>query len=367
MALTYSTMPSLSQFEKDSSVRFAVRHTDVVLKRIDYLLKRYNVQASLAPIDRTRETGELINIILCELYLTLSYWLRENRGGQRLPAVQQGQRNPDFRPRAMEAGREPAIAALFDRVVRELSGVFGCSAGQVQQYIEEVFGRDLTQAGMTTDASKNGVYFDWYEREINRLRFKGGRAYHRNAKFILVPLNSKDYSPDVLIERKINGVKSVGFYKWAGFVMTMDRRFYMAKHHVATPEDEDQQHNVFHSAYTGGGMVSMAGSMLIRDGKILGIRGDSGHYQPLNHNIVAALLALQMHGVELRRIKIYTHDAKDEKSSVGTGDKVVKRGLTWQQYLNARADLLSKRPGAPADGEDLDEDLYNTPDEAYNV
>ena len=44
--------------------------------------------------------------------------------------------------------------------------------------------------------------------------------------------------------------------------------------------------------------------MLIKDGKILRIRSDSGHYKPLDTNILSVLRALQMLGYRIYGITI---------------------------------------------------------------
>ena len=43
--MNYTQIPSLSQWQKDSSVALAVRKTDVVLARIDTLLELYTAAA----------------------------------------------------------------------------------------------------------------------------------------------------------------------------------------------------------------------------------------------------------------------------------------------------------------------------------
>jgi hypothetical protein len=48
--------------------------------------------------------------------------------------------------------------------------------------------------------------------------------------------------------------------------------------------------------------------MLIRRGRILGIRNDSGHYHPRNEHIAHALRALLTYGVSIASIKIFAYN-----------------------------------------------------------
>jgi hypothetical protein len=62
----------------------------------------------------------------------------------------------------------------------------------------------------------------------------------------------------------------------------------------------------YHSSYLAGDKVLCAGTILIRAGRILGIRNNSGHYKPTADHLVNVLEALKMHGVPLDIISVST-------------------------------------------------------------
>jgi nitrite reductase/ring-hydroxylating ferredoxin subunit len=65
MELMYAGMPTLHQFQKDSSITFAVRKQDMILTRIDDALAAYNnpcrsghKRCRQGTEDREQETGD---------------------------------------------------------------------------------------------------------------------------------------------------------------------------------------------------------------------------------------------------------------------------------------------------------------------
>src|SRR2546426_388207 len=80
-----------------------------------------------------------------------------------------------------------------------------------------------------------------------------------------------------------------------------------------------------------GGPITPAGTMYAEHGIIKGIRPDSGHYKPLEHNIVAALLALQMFAVPMDGIEV--QDYAGER--LGTAREFVSSRLSWAQFQAA--------------------------------
>jgi len=108
--------------------------------------------------------------------------------------------------------------------------------------------------------------------------------------------------PDVMLAESDRGyvaLKRGGALQtkdWSGFIMTMSREIFMAK--------QDARGRVFHSSYTGGNRVAMAGTIGIFRGRITGIRTDSGHYAPGLHSLIAFLWALKMYRVNLKGISL---------------------------------------------------------------
>lgn len=323
--ITYKGMPTVTQFQKDSSVTFAVRNKDRILHHLDWLVERYHVH------NADRDSRLLSHIVLSEIFLTANYWIKSYHEGR-----------PD-----MKKERYPAVLALFEAAVMELCDLLKCTPPQVAQQIKEIFGRDLTEEGATTDSNKSTYYFNDKERALLRVRFKGGLAYHygldaeTHASLSLKPLNSDRFYLAIVRKNGHGGAKSEGFPGWAPFVMTREREFYMTKHWLGDP----QHRTIFHSSYTGGGMVSAAGTMAVKDGIITGIRPDSGHYRPLEHNIVGTLLALQMFGVRMDKLNIFDF----EKVPLGTAREFVGSRLTWAKFQEGAAKFrgLRNQPGQP--------------------
>src|SRR5262249_5130973 len=101
MSVMYRTMPTSGQFQKDSSVNFAVRADDRILKHIDWLLERYEVR------NRTGPTFDwsLRRVILCDLFLTCQFWIRSYM-----------EKNLRMKPE-----RYPAVFALLNVTLDELA------------------------------------------------------------------------------------------------------------------------------------------------------------------------------------------------------------------------------------------------------
>src|SRR5262249_56532973 len=113
------------------------------------------------------------------------------------------------------------------------------------------------------------------------------------------------------------------------FIMTLDREIFMTKHefHPPTPG------NNFHSSYNGGKPVTMAGTILIENGVIKGVRTDSGHYKPGLHNLTTFLWALTMYQVNLSRISLYDYAG----NFIATADAYLGGfGRSWQQFADGR-------------------------------
>jgi hypothetical protein len=310
--INYGKMPSPAEFHRDSSVMMAVRSQDRILSHLDEALARYHI---------TRKIYNRRNVILCDMFVTANYWLKSFR-----------EKNP-----AMKEGRYQAILALFQRVTSELQTAFQCTVTQVPGYITEMLGRDLTDGGRNTDAMRNPRYYDELTLRKFRLRFRSGRAYlfeHRSHLPVrLVPLNSELY------EQKITVMGTTRLDGWGPFVMTVERDFYMSKHHLADNADPTQC--IFHSAYKAAGTVSAAGTMLVKNGQILGLRGDSGHYKPLLHNMAMVVTAFSMLSVPLMPIRIKSFDAN--ATDLGSALDFVRSRLNWTEFENAAKDFRTNR------------------------
>jgi hypothetical protein len=225
-------------------------------------------------------------------------------------------------------------------VALDLKEQFGCKLTDVSQRVTEMVGRDLTEGGRKTDEERNVLYYDKLLVKKFRLRFRSGRVYRYEDRsrlpVRLVPLDSelfeqKDAEVEVKGAKRLRG--------WGPFVMTVEREFYMSKHYM--PGENDPTQGIFHSAYSAAGAISFAGTMLVKNGQILGIRGDSGHYQPLLHNMTVALAALSMHSVPLQSIRVI--DFNKDATDLGSAHEFIGSKLTWWEFEKAAKDFRRKR------------------------
>ncbi len=268
--IIYSRIPTLSQFQKDSSVTFAFRKSDPVLSRIDVLVDAYH--ESKHP-----------NTVICDLYYALDYWVRYVKSN-----------------RGMEKGRTHAIEGLHRCVTCHLCYLFNCGPGDVRRELDQTFGGEMSMIGMDTDFRDGKArYFTRQQLERHRIWFKGGLAYQSGAwgskgkrpERRLVD-SSNLYNPMAVFDKdKVSHVANVNY---GPFILTPGREFYMSYHR---PGEGNQHNGLYHSSYLAGETVMAAGSMLIERGRVKRIRSDSGHYKPTDTNMLAVLQALKMFAV----------------------------------------------------------------------
>jgi hypothetical protein len=315
---SYASIPTPEQFQHDSSVSFAFRKNDIILSHIDWILQRYKM--------RVRVGNEPLAVpILSHLFLTSNFWIK---------SFHEGNSN-------MLKGRYPAVLAVFEASANALCTLLACNRGSLALMIEEIFGRDMHTHGFQVDHdSKRAYYMDKSERQLYRVRFKGGLAYqypswNTSAPMRLMLANSKKvYVP---INRKgTNGQVEESSKNFGCFVMTLERELYMFEPLVGAA---NSQSGMFHSSFNGGDVVTMAGSMLIKNGKILGIRSDSGHYKPSHMNMAFLLEALAMYAVDLKRIRLYDFD----NTELGNGFEFLKARMSWSEFQTRRRDERAHR------------------------
>jgi hypothetical protein len=319
--ITYDRIPTVAQFKKDSSVTFALRGNDRILSHLDWLLERFH--SNHGPnVFRP-------HVIACDLFVTANYWIKSYH-----------QNNP-----RMLKERYPAVLALFASTVDQLALMFGCARKrlntgdevkptmwgelEVQKQMVEIFGKEIVPDKAESDLADGAKHYEASELALHRIRFREGRAYKYQATeggtLRLQPVNSRDYYLPATRPGAGAGIKY-----WAPFVMTQEREFYMSKH----------TSGIYHSAYTRGGPVSCAGTMLIKNGVIRGLRPDSGHYQPLDQNAIAALIALRMFGVNLHKTIVL--DWSDDKAKKPMKAIEYMRGnISWAKYTKTGARALA--------------------------
>jgi hypothetical protein len=321
--LTYSAVPTAAKFQKDSSISFAVRSDDRIIKHLDWLLERY------ADRNGKNESWSLRRVILADLFMTCNFWIKSYHEGNK----------------RMKKERYPAVLALFEAVVNTLTMLLECHRAQLPAMLEEMFGRDLHKHGIQVDFdSKRAKYLSDAERQIYRLRFRAGLAYQynwwvegRHSTHLLLADSQRAYTA-IRKKGEDNTIVEV-FPDWGCFVMTLQRDIYMAKPTVGAV---NSQSGMFHSSFTGGDIVTMAGTMLIRHGIIKGIRTDSGHYTPTQMNMAMLLQALSMYGVDVSRIKLYNWDGTE----LGKAPEFMKSNMTWEAFVRQAANERGHRTSA---------------------
>lgn len=310
---TYSSVPTARKFQSDTSLFFNSRKDDILLTRIDWLLAKLEE----APGKRT--------VILCDLFLTCNYWIKLFHE----------------RHRRILKDRYPYVLALFEAVVEGLCDSLNCKRPMVPQIISEIYGRDMHGHGIQVDhGHEQAKTFSKLERQLYRLRFKGGLAFmyqwwEKKPGSKLVLAESKHaFTP--IARKNEQGRMAKASENYGTFVLTMEREIFMAKPYVGQHGARD---GIFHSSFTGGDLVTMAGTMLIIEGQIRGIRPDSGHYKPTEMNMALLLQALGMFGVNLRKIQLFSYDGEDR----GTGLEFLAARMTWAQFDKQRRDERTHR------------------------
>ena len=194
------------------------------------------------------------------------------------------------------------------------------------------------------------------ERLKYRLQFKRGLAYMTNwyepgtaTKLVLAESSrcaavGKEFYPPMIAPAETG---------WAGFVMSMGREIYMAKHLTA----QGMHASFFHSSYMGGQGVLCAGTIKIVQGRVVGISSGSGHYAPSAQHLVMLLEMLETQGVPARNVEVwlYPHagvtsamfkDARYRRAVTGMDARMaefIRSRVTVQKlgavYFSRRAEL----------------------------
>jgi hypothetical protein len=219
-----------------------------------------------------------------------------------------------------------------------------------------MFGRELSRCGREVDFEKRKTkYMTEKEASQYRLRFKNGKAYQypwweENSPQMLVPVESSRSAADGPIHQYDDPKSKFGF-----FTMSMSRDIYMTKHMLGS---ENSENGIYHSSYLGGGPVMCAGSMLIAGGVIQKVKSDSGHYKPIDNNMLALLQCLRMLNVSIQNIMVVDYEGQVEEpaptffqANADWKKLATERDRTLWEYkyeAKRRADL-SKAPNPDAD------------------
>jgi hypothetical protein len=306
----YDDIPGLAVFQNHSKTMLGGNRNNAhaILKSIDIALAKYEATADDA----------LKTYLTSQLFYITDTWLRLD-----------AEENPKI-----DITQYPAVNELYRAVVDELCRLWGTTVNVLPQKLEEIFGKELTQHGRDIDwgadetdafgarTGDRGVkyqakpghkdnlatYLKRIEVKKYQLTFEDGLVYmypwwdkKRMKRWETIRADSSkpqlhwEHSPEFVKEYFSAYAKNPEpMFKnyWCGFVLSMDRRFYIAPHLGGF-----DVHNFFHSSYLAGNAVLCAGSIEIRNGIVTGIYNDSGHYMPSEDKLVTALETLRMYGV----------------------------------------------------------------------
>lgn len=308
MVSAYTKMPTLAQWQRDSSVALARRDRDTVLSYIDSLLDLYELDAPEFQENTDNEKGYLRSELTGDLYFALDLWLKEFRSAT-----------------GMDARREPAIRVLYVFVVGELCRIFQCTVNLLPMYLERYYGKSLSLHGIEVDEVKNTAdYKTRAEAQAYRLRYRDGLFMRLRAGH-WVPAHTAD--PDIAN----NTVVEQGEMRAAFFVASMSQDVFMTRHEVTAGTKHHS--SFFHSSYLSGETVLCAGSMQIDHGVLKRIKLDSGHYQPEASHVTMLLRSFQSRGVDLNGVTIWEHDGRSA-GEVGTlAGYYMSNGGSWGELL----------------------------------
>lgn len=326
----YTTMPIWEQWKSHSkvpSIKVWRKH-DPVLTAIDGLVKAIN---------RTKDSGTR-SYLLVELYFTSNYWLRNFK------THRSGRMHPD---------RENAIRSLCRFSIKQMAKGFNCGIQAVPTKLEQFYGRTMGTHGITTDETEPYHYLKRADMEQYRLLFDKGLAYsfdwknQRHGQDFVLELVHTEH-----IYERDTDQKSLQA-DWGRFAMSMSRDIYMAPHIPFKAAKLCREQNVpapvCHSSYLAGMPVLCAGSLEIKQGVIVGIKSDSGHYRPTYQQLMNIVRHLSSVGVNIAKISVCDFLGWP----LGTGKEFLRNNNQWRKRLdetgqefrstNNLHDLVAKR------------------------
>ena len=273
----YKEMPSLAEWKKDSAVGTALwprRADDLCLVRIDELVDLYE----------PGQGGQVL-YITAEIFFTTMWWVNNFKT--------QGAK--------MDERRRPAILRLNLCAANQVAVLLApCSVGEVASKLKAMYGTGMSKHGKKLDRKQTPYYLSVLEREKYRVIFRNGLAYRLQQAWGKEPEVKR-------VDTKHSDIG--GDRKGMGFVMTLSGAFYLAD--LGAMAEFTGGNNVrFHSCFRGGEPILCAGTASVVRGRIIRIKNDSGHYQPVDQSLAHVLRKLQFSGVDLSKIEVHREEWK---------------------------------------------------------
>ncbi len=291
MTFPYMTIPTLKEWETDSSAWFALRKSDKVLLTIDSLVNAYH-SPGVAPYQH--ET-------LFYLRSALHFWIKKINA---VPANQApsglNANNLSATPKVSGSeDRTRSIYALLEVANTELRNAANVkSDGALRDALMETYGaenhgREADADWLSKHADVSVYLTDDGLRRMYKLRFRQGVAWRWNQ-------GVNGYAPfDSLNNAESEGL--VGDQK-VHFVMDPRGRIYCGFNRDAVWFK--------HSSLVGGIDALAAGRMKVIAGVISEVENDSGHYHPNHIHMRNLLQRLQLYGADTSRTEILRNSDK---------------------------------------------------------
>ncbi len=252
----------------------------------------------------------------------------------------------DYYLRTSNDSRKYWVNDLYEQVVHKLCESMKCSVNTLPEKLETYYGRVLGDHGYKVDhqqmahgsVSKVAEYLSNAERLKYEIEFyQGGLAYMMSRMKTLSGYQMVGNCEVLADSTNIGWQDGRGHTApammspgYAGFALSMGRRFYMAEHRGSFCR------NFFHSSYMAGDAVLCAGTILIRQGKVLAIKNDSGHYRPTVQHLLNAVQTLEMYGVDIFNLQVTAvkYSWCDDTGQPGRYDLTLSGGQIKYYYDN---------------------------------
>lgn len=263
----YETLPDKKQWEKDNGVTFLSKDPPII-----------GVISKLLEMVR-KHKGATKREIIFQIWRLARYGTRHGFREEKAGAFTFGQRDAFM---GLQACAKKWLKLLLD-----------CDDEGFEGRIMQEFGREVDEAGANSDVmslnttvGEQMVYLreDNIERMARRrsmkLSFRGGLAYKKRKQQEEVHLDLYD------TERSEQNVSLEG----AGdlqlgtlYVMDKEGRIYVAA------QSTTEGLTLKHSSFLAGGATLAAGTIRFKDGQLVWVSGESGHYKPTVTNMINVL------------------------------------------------------------------------------
>jgi len=295
---SYSTLPTLAQWQIDTKPgRMGGRANDPVLRTIDNLVTELHTAR-----------GGAYPYFAGQLFFATMLWLNHYKKN----------------PMAIAECRKP-ILSLNMFAGNALARVLEVPLSGLASKLQQIYGVNMSEHGVNTDAKENPTYYSAAKREQYRVFFISGRAYHYrvyNNKFKIINTT--------VAKGELEGFNDQR--PGLGFVLSMSNELYaglLGKVGIS-----------YHSQFMGGRPVMCGGTMVFDQGKVTYIRNDSGHYQPCDPSLVKVLHYLKMNGIAIDNITI----GMEQRFKAGNLGPVEVNGTTFIQN-NGNWNAIRARAG----------------------